>query len=96
VYSPGEQIHGRLSQESRHEQTERILDQVFICTNLFHPAGMHDYDLVSKCNGFHLVMRNVQGGDAKPVEQAFDLGPGLDTQLCIQVGKRLIQEEQLR
>ena len=53
---------------------------------------VHNHDLVGEGDRFHLVVGDVQTGDAKAAQQALDLGPGLHTQLRIQVRERLIQQ----
>ena len=46
--------------------------------------------------GLGLVVGDVQRGDAELALQCRDLRTGLHTELCIEVGERLIHEEDLR
>ena len=56
------------------------------------PAGQHRHP-VTHGHRFHLVVGDVHGGDAETALQFGDLAAGLHAQLGIQVGQRLVHQE---
>ena len=55
----------------------------------------HD-DLVGHRHGLDLVVRDVDRGGAEPLVQRLDLAAHLDAQLGIEIGQRLVEQEDLR
>ena len=55
--------------------------------------SLHDRDAVAHGHGLDLVVGDVDGGGAQPLVQPRDLGAGLDAQLGVQVGERLVHQE---
>src|SRR3546814_732406 len=94
--NPMNQCYGR--------RTDKGSDKVVIgcMVNIEWPAAVldnavaHDQDLIGHGHCFDLVERDVYRGGTQALMQRFDFGPHLHTQLCIQVGQRLIEQENLR
>ena len=73
-----------------------MFHQSLVCSYLFDFSLVHNDNLVSQGNRFHLVVSDVKAGDPKAMEQAFNLRASLDAQFCIEVGEWLIKEEEPR
>ena len=58
--------------------------------------GVHHGHPVGDGHGLLLVVGDIDGGNAKALLQVLQLIAQLDTQLGVQVGKRLIQADDLR
>ena len=61
--------------------------------NLRHTAGVEDHDLVGEGHRFHLIVGDIDHGAAQSLMQTGDFDTHLDAQGGIEVGKRLIQQE---
>jgi hypothetical protein len=57
---------------------------------------MHDHDPVSHRHGLDLVVGHVDGGRLEALVQFLDLGAHLHAQLGVEIGERLVEEENLR
>ena len=57
---------------------------------------MHDGDARGERHRLDLVVGDVDGGLADAVVQLLDLGPHVDAQLGVEVGERLVEQEQRR
>ena len=55
-----------------------------------------DGDAIAHRQSLDLIVGHVQGGDTQLALQGSNLGTGLDTELGVEVGQRLIHEEDLR
>ena len=60
------------------------------------PATGEDRDPVAHRHRLHLIVGDVDGGDAEAAGQGCDLCAGLHPQLRIEVRQRLVHEEDLR
>ena len=69
-----------------------IVDGLWVA-DLVNEALLHDDDAVGKCHGLGLVVRDVDGRDARLLLDAADLAAHVHTQLGIQVGERLVEEQ---
>ena len=65
-------------------------------SDLLEQTVVQNRNAVTHGQSFGLVVGHVHGGDAQLTLQRSNLGTGLDTQLGVQVGQRLIHEEDLR
>ena len=63
---------------------------------LRRPPLMQDQQAIAEGHRLHLVVRHIQAGDAQAALQAADLGTHLYTQLGVQIGQWLVEQEQLR
>ena len=64
--------------------------------DLLDDAITHNNDAVAHGHSFGLVMRNIDKGGAQLLMELGDLGSHLRTQLSVQVGKRFVEQENLR
>ncbi|MNQ09483.1 hypothetical protein D3C85_223000 [compost metagenome] len=94
MHLPLREVHGGRADEARHEAVDRAVVELERRTDLLHPARAHHDDAVGHGHGFHLVVRDVDHGVAQALVQGLDLGAHLHAQLRIQVGQRLVEEEQ--
>ena len=90
------EVHLRRSDESCREQVRRLVVQILRRIDLLHNTILHDDDSGTKGHSLRLVMRDIDDGCTQSLMQLGDLGSHLDTKLCIQVGERLIHQEDLR
>ncbi len=86
----------RQSDESRHEACLRIqVDRVRV-SHLLDPALVHHHDPVRDGERLVLVMGNVDRGDPEPLLHFPDFHPYLNPELRVQVGQRLVEEQNVR
>ena len=65
-------------------------------SHLLQEAVLEHRDPVAHRHGLDLVVGDVDRGDAEPALQRGDLGAGLHAELGVEVGQRLVHEEDLR
>ena len=63
---------------------------------LLNDAQLHYRDIGRHGQGFHLVMRDVDGGRAGNMVEALEFRAHVHAQAGVQVGKRLVHQEDLR
>ena len=76
-----------------NELTDGMVVDLVGGTHLGDLAGVHNDDLVGDGHGLGLVMGDIDGGDARLLLNAADLGTHGDPELGIQVGKRLVKQQ---
>ena len=91
-----EEVHLRAADEGTDEQVGRIVVQVLRGVDLLDEAVLHDDDTGSHGHGLGLVMSNVDEGGLQALMQLGDLGTHLNAELGVQVGQRLVEQEDLR
>ena len=91
-----EEVHLRGTDEGADEQVGRIVVQVLRGVDLLDEAVLHDDDAGSHGHSFGLVMGNVDEGGLQALMQLGDLSTHLNAQLRVEVGERLVEEEDLR
>ena len=91
-----EHVHRRRADEARHEQIVGAVIKLEWCAHLLDDAVMQHDDLVGHGHGFHLVMRHIDGGGLQPLMQFLDFGAHLHAQFGIEIGQRLIEQEDFR
>ena len=91
---PGEQI--AVADKSGHEGRGRALIQILLPPHLLHPPGLHHHQPIGHRHGLLLVMGDHDGGEVAVALQQPDFAPDLLTQLGIQIGQRLIEQQQPR
>ncbi len=64
--------------------------------DLFKPSPAHDRDAVAQLTGLVKIVGHKQGTQAQPILQPFEFLAQIPGRAEIQVGKRLIQQEDLR
>ena len=63
---------------------------------MLHHAALHHRNARAQRHRLDLVVRDVHAGDAAGLVQPFDFGTHLHAQLGVQVGQRLVKQEELR
>jgi hypothetical protein len=91
-----QEIHRRRADEARDEEVPRPVIEVERLAHLFDAAIAHDHDLVGHGHGLDLVMGDIDDRGLEAAVQLLDLHPHLDAQFRVQIGKRLVEEENLR
>ena len=91
---PFEEI--RLADEVGDELVDGVVIDLLRGADLFHNTGAHDDDAVGERHSLALIVRNVNGGDADLLLDAADLRAHRDAQLGVQVGERLVEEQNAR
>ena len=93
---PLEEVHGRRADEAGDEEVGRPVVEFERRSDLLDHAIVHHHDLVGHGHGLDLVVGDVDGGGLQPLVQGLDLRAHGDAQLGIEVGERLVEEEDLR
>ena len=89
------EVHLRRAYEACHELVHGMVIEVLRSVYLMHESVLHYHNPVSHGHGLGLVVRNVYEGRAKPLVKLAYLAPHRCTELCIEVGKRLVKKEYL-
>ena len=92
----GVQVHRRGADEAGDEDVGRTIVQLGRSADLLQDTELDDGDAIAHRQSLGLIVGHVQGGDTQLALQGSNLGTGLDTELGVQVGQRLIHEEDLR
>jgi hypothetical protein len=79
-------------QEASDELRPRRIVHLLRRAQLFDPSRIHDRDQVGRCHGFALVVGDVDRGVAVSIVQAAHLEAHFLAQVCIKVGKRLVEQ----
>ena len=90
------EIHRRRAHEAGDEHVGRALVDLARLGELLHAALMHDGDARGERHRLDLVVGDVDRGLAEPLVQLLDLGAHLDAQLGVEVGQRLVEQEEQR
>ena len=90
------EVHLRRADETGDELICRMIIQHLRGIDLLNDTVLHNDDSCAKSHSLCLVMCNVDDCSAKSVMQLGDLCSHLNTELSIQVGKRLVHKEDLR
>ena len=88
------EVHRRRAHEAGHEDVGRAVVDRLRLVELLHAAAVHDGDARGQRHGLDLVVRDIDGGLADPLVQLLDLGAHVDAQLGVEVGQRLVEQEQ--
>ena len=76
-----------------HEPVLRVVVQLLRGADLLEQALAHDRDPLAHRHGLDLVVGDVDHRGAEALVEARDLGAGLDAQLGVEVGQRLVHQE---
>jgi hypothetical protein len=87
---------GRGADEAGDEDVGRAVVHLARGRALLQDAVLEHGDTVAHRHGLDLVVGDVDRGDAEATLQRGDLGAGLHAELGVEVGQRLVHEEDLR
>ncbi len=93
---PAQKVHSRTADESRHEQVGGPLVNLHRCVNLLNFTAVEHDDPLPQRHRFDLIVGHVDHGRAQTAVQLRDLGAHRQPQLRIEIGQRLIEQENLR
>ena len=91
-----EEVHLRRADEACDEQVQRMVKDLLRRADLLNEAVAHDDDAVAQRHSLGLVVGDVDEGGVDAGAQLDDLRTHLVTQLCIEVGQRLVHQQNLR
>ena len=94
--SAGKKVHRRRAHEAGDEHVGRPVVDLARLGELLQQPLVHDGDARGERHRLDLVVRDVDGGLAEPLVQLLDLGAHLDAQLGVEVGERLVEQEEHR
>ena len=92
----GEQVHRRRADEAGDVDRHRPGEDLARRADLDDAAVHEDGDAVGERHRLFLVVGDVDGGDAERALQLAQLEAGLEAQLGVEVGERLVEQEQAR
>lgn len=91
-----DEIDGRRADETGNKGVGRVVVQVHRAANLLDLAAVEHNDPISQRYRLGLVMGDIDHRYTKAGVQAGNLKPDLDTQCCIEIGKRFIELKHAR
>src|SRR4051812_40777468 len=90
------EAHPRRADEAGHEHVGGRIVELGRRADLLEPPVVHDRDPVAHRHRLDLVVGDVDRRRPDPLLEALDLAARLDAQLGVEVGERLVHEEDLR
>ena len=91
-----DKVHLRSADEACNEHVARHIVQVLRGIDLLDDTIFHDDDTVAHGHSLGLVVGNVDEGGSQLLVQLDDLGAHGGTQLSVQVGERLVKQQDMR
>ena len=91
-----EQVHRRVADEPRDKRVGGPIIELIGRSKLLQFAHRKHCDAVGHRQGLSLVVGHQDAGHAQALLQAPDLSAGLQPDLRVQVGERLVQQQHLR
>ena len=91
-----QEVHRRRADEAGDEGRGRLLVDVERRAELLDLAGIHHHQHVGQRHRLQLVVGDIDRGDAETALQVLDLDAHLAAQLGVEVGQRLVEQEDLR
>ena len=91
-----DEVHRRRAHEAGDEEVGRAVVDRLRLVELLQLALVHDRDARGERHRLDLVVGDVDRGLADAVVQLLDLGAHLDAELGVEVGERLVEEEERR
>ena len=91
----GNEIHRRRAHEAGDEHVGRAVVDHLRLVELLDRALVHDGDARGERHRLDLVVGDVDRGLADPLVQLLDLGAHLDAELGVEIGERLVEQEEL-
>ena len=93
VPGEGELVDGRGAEEGRDEEVAGLVVDVAGCAHLLQPPTLHYRNALSQRQGLGLVVSDEDHGRAEAVVERGNLVAGPQPQPGVQVGERLVEEE---
>ena len=90
-----DEVHLRSADKACNEDVARIVVEMLRSINLLDEAVLHNNDTGSHRHCLDLVVGNVDEGGADSLVKLGQLGSHRSTELCVEVGKRLVKKEYL-
>ena len=90
-----EEVHLRHADKAGDEDVRGVVEDLLRRGDLLNDAILHDHDAVAEGHGLGLVVGDVDEGALDLVAQLDELGAHLVTELGVQVGQRLVHQEDL-
>jgi hypothetical protein len=91
-----EKVHRRGADEAGHELVVGIVVKMQRRADLLDDAVMHDDDLVGHRHRLDLVVGDIDGRRLEALVQLLDLAAHRHAQLRVEIGQRLVEQEDLR
>ncbi|ELY39605.1 phenol hydroxylase [Natronorubrum tibetense GA33] len=91
-----DEVHRRRADEAADESVDRVLVDVRRRTGLLEDTVVEDDHPIAHRHRLLLIVRDVDGGDPEFVLNALDLRAHLRPEARVEVGKRLVEEEEIR
>ena len=88
-----DEVHRRAADEAGHELVDRAVVELLGRADLLQLGLAHDGDPLAHRHRLDLVVGDVDDRRLEALVEARDLGAGLDAQLGVEVGERLVHEE---
>ena len=85
-----------MTDEACHEPVDRALIDLDRRALLDDLALVHDRDDIGHGQGLELVVRDIDRGDAKALDEFAQLDPDLFPELGVEIAQRLVQQQDLR
>ena len=92
----GNEIHRRRAHEAGDEHVGGPVVDGLRLVELLDRALVHDGDAGGERHRLDLVVGDVDRGLADPLMELLDLGAHVDAQLGVEIGQRLVEQEELR
>ena len=89
--STGNKFNPGVSEKARHKEVDRIIIDLQRRTDLLNPSVLHHYNLCPHGHRLDLIVSDIDDRRLKAVVKFRELGPHLDPEFRIQVGKGLIE-----
>ena len=88
-------VHRRRADELRDEEIAGPVVELERRADLLDAAVVHHHDPVGHRHRLDLVVRHVDGRRLEPLVQRLDLGAHRDAELGVEIGQRLVEQEDL-
>ena len=91
-----DEVHLRRSDEAGNEHVAGLVIQELRSIDLLNDTVLHNDDLIAQRHSLCLVMCNIDECGTQSQMELGNLGTHLSTELSVEVGKRLVEKEDLR
>ena len=91
-----DQVDGRRADKARDEKALRPQIEVVRRAHLLDPAGAHADDAIRHGGRLDLVVGDQDRRDTELLLERLDLGPHGQTERRVEIGERLVEEQELR